>query len=59
MLRNYKRNETLVNLELVPDNIKNQINEKFDNYKIPSRSGLLNYFIKNRLKLLIDKIGEF
>lgn len=59
MLRNYKRNETLVNLELVPDNIKNQINEKFDNYKIPSRSGLLNYFIKNRLKNLVDKIGEF
>ena len=58
MLRNYKRNETLVNLDLVPDNIKNQINEKYDNYEIPPRSGLLNYFIKNKLKLLIDKIGE-
>ena len=59
MLRNYHRNEVLVNLEKVPDNIKNQVNEKFDNYKIPPRSGLLNYFIKNRLKLLTDKIGEF
>lgn len=59
MLRNYHRNEVLVNLEKVPDNIKNQVNEKFDNYKIPARSGLLNYFIKNRLKLLTDKIGEF
>jgi len=59
MLRNFHRNETLVNLEKVPDNIKNQVNEKFDNYNIPPRNGLLNYFIKNRLKLLTDKIGEF
>ena len=59
MLRNYKRNETLVNLDFVPDNIKNEINHKYNTYKIPSRSGLLNYFIKKRLKLLMDKIGEF
>ena len=59
MLRNYKRNESLVNLALIPSAIVNQINEKYDNYKVPSRSGLLNYFIKNRLKLLMDRIGEF
>ena len=59
MLRNYKRNESLVNLALIPSAIVNQINEKYDNYKIPPKSGLLNYFIKNRLKLLMDKIGEF
>ena len=59
MLRNYKRNESLVNLALIPSAIVNQINEKYDNYKVPSRSGLLSYFIKNRLKLLMDRIGEF
>ena len=59
MLRNYKRNESLVNLDLIPSAIINRIHEKYDNYKIPPKSGLLNYFIKNRLKLLMDKIGEF
>ena len=59
MLRNYKRNENLVNLSCIPKAIVNQINEKYDNYKLPQRSGLLNYFIKNRLKNLVDKIGEF
>ena len=59
MLRNYKRNESLVNLALIPSAIVNQINEKYDNYRIPPRSGLLNYFIKNRLKNLTDRIGEF
>ena len=34
-------------------------NEKYDNYRIPPRSGLLNYFIKNRLNELMDNIGDF
>ena len=34
MLRNYKRNESLVNLDLIPSAIVNQVNEKYDNYKI-------------------------
>ncbi len=59
MLKNYRRNESLVDLEKVPDQIVEKIMNEYDNYKIPKRNGLLNYFIKNRLKNLMDVIGEF
>ena len=59
MLRNYKRNEQLVDLDFVPDEIRNEVNRQYDEYEIPDRKGLLNYFIKNRLKLLTECIGDF
>ena len=59
MLRNYKRNEQLVDLECVPENIRAEVNRQYDEYAIPERKGLLNYFIKNKLKLLTEHIGEF
>jgi hypothetical protein len=59
MLRNYKRNEQLVSLDLVPSEISDQVLEQYDNYVVPDRKGLLNYFIKSKLKLLTEHIGEF
>ena len=59
MLRNYKRNEQLVDLDCVPDNICAEVNRQYDEYELPDRKGLLTYFIKNRLKLLTECIGDF
>lgn len=59
MMRNYMRNLDLVDLKRVPNNVKDQVNSMYDNYVIPERKGLLNYFIKNKLKLLTECIGEF
>jgi hypothetical protein len=59
MLRNYKRNEALVDLEMVPESIADQIIEQYNTYQVPKRGGLLNYFIKNKLKNLMDSIGDF
>lgn len=59
MLRNYKRNEQLVDLDCVPDNIRAEVNRQYDEYELPDRKGLLTYFIKNRLKLLTECIGDF
>lgn len=59
MLRNYKRNEMLVDLTQTPDNIKQAIVDKYDNYEVPKRSGLLNYFIEKRLRGLMDSIQDF
>lgn len=59
MLRNYRRNEQLVDLELVPEDISDQILDQYKNYEVPKKSGLLNYFIKNKLKNLMDSIGDF
>jgi hypothetical protein len=59
MLRNYRRNEQLVDLEMVPQEIATQIMEQYLSYEVPKKSGLLNYFIKNKLKNLMDSIGDF
>ena len=59
MLRNYKRNEALVNLDMIPQEIQTQINNQYDEYQIPERKGMLNYFIKKRLKNLMEHVGEF
>lgn len=59
MLRNYRRNEVLVDLDMVPSEIVSKINEAYDNYMPAKKRGLLNYFIKFKLKNLVEHIGEF
>ena len=59
MLRGYKRNQTLVDLDYTPETIKSKIVDAYDNTKPSSRQKLLTYFIENRLKTLIPIIDEF
>ena len=59
MLRGYKRNQTLVDLDYTPESIKSKIIDAYDNTKPNSRQKLLTYFIENRLKNLIPIIDEF
>ena len=59
MLRGYKRNQQLVDLDFVPENIQNEVLEKFNNYELNGRGKIFNYFIKKRLKNLMDVIQEF
>jgi 5'-3' exonuclease len=57
-LRNYKRNQRLIDLEFVPDDIKAQTLEQY-NTQIKDRSKLFNYFIQYQLKNLMEHINEF
>lgn len=59
MLRNYRRNEVLVDLEFVPDYISDKVLETYENWTPAPRKGLINYFIKKKLKYLIEHIGDF
>ena len=58
MLRNYKRNQRLIDLEFVPDETKTQTLEQY-NTQIKDRSKLFNYFIQYQLKNLMEHINEF
>lgn len=58
-LRNWNRNRTLIDLEMVPDDIREQILDQFNEQENRDRSRLFNYFIANKLKNLTEKIGEF
>ena len=59
MLRNYQRNKTLIDLECIPSDLKVKILEDYQNAEHGDRSKLLNYFIKKRLKNLMNNIGDF
>jgi 5'-3' exonuclease len=55
----FSRNQTLIDLTFIPQNIKESIIHTYDNVVVPSRSKLLNYFIEKKLKNLMDVIEEF
>jgi 5'-3' exonuclease len=59
MLRGYKRNQMLVDLDFVPESLKQQIVVAYDTMKPANKQKMLNYFIQNRLKNLIEVIDEF
>lgn len=59
LLRGYKRNQMLVDLDYIPENIKKAIVDTFDNAKVGSKQKLLNYFIEKKLRNLIEVLDEF
>ena len=57
--RNFIRNKQLIDLSMIPDNIKKEVNNKYNGETGKNRSKLFNYFIEHNLKLLMENIGEF
>jgi hypothetical protein len=57
--RNYARNKQLIDLSMIPVNIKEKIIESYENQNLKSRDKMFNYFITNKLKNLMEHIGEF
>jgi hypothetical protein len=57
--RNYARNKMLIDLSQVPDHLKEKILEEYNSENTKDRSQLLGFFMKNRLRLLTESIGEF
>jgi hypothetical protein len=56
---NYVRNATLIDLTMIPKDIKEKIINTYSDTKPASRQKLLNYFIEKKLKNLMDVIEEF
>ena len=59
VFRNFKRNEQLIDLTKIPANISEQIMESYKAQHGKKPNGLMNYFIANRLKNLMENVGEF
>lgn len=59
MFRNFSRNETLIDLTKIPENLRSKILDTYDEAKGNSRQKFMNYMIANRLKNLIEVIDEF
>ena len=59
MMNGWNRNQEVIDFEFIPPPMILEILEQYKTQVTPSRSGLLNYFVKHRLKMLIEHIGDF
>jgi len=59
MLRGYKRNEMMINLDLIPIELQNEIIMTYENQIPARRSNIMNYFMDKRLRNLTENIGDF
>jgi 5'-3' exonuclease len=59
MLRNFSRNEMLIDLTKIPENLKETILKEYDEAKSHNKQKLMNYMITHRLKNLMEVIDEF
>lgn len=59
MLRNWKRNQQLVDLSFIPQHIRTQVMDRYKEQAGKGRDKLFNYFIDKKLKNLLTDIGQF
>ena len=57
-VRNYHRNQQLVDLSFIPEKIQNSIINTFTEQPTKDKSQLLNFFINNKMKQMIEHIEE-
>ena len=59
MLRNYKRNELLIDLTQIPESLQQTIVTTYESTTAKTKQVFMNYMIANRLKNLLEVIDEF
>ena len=57
--RGWDRNKTLIDFNCIPKEINDDILNQYNKEKIHQRGQLMNYFIKHRLKYLMENMGDF
>lgn len=57
--KNYSRNSQLIDLAHIPQSIRTSVLEQYDQQKNKPRDKLFNYFIANKLKLMMENINDF
>ena len=59
MLRNYKRNQQLIDFEFIPTEIQQAVVSIYNEQANKGREKLFNYFVQFKLKHLLTDIGDF
>lgn len=57
--RNYDRNKLLVDFTSIPQEVKSSIINTFEASALNDKSKLLDYFIANRMKMMLEHLEEF
>jgi len=58
-LRNYKRNQQLIDLSKIPESVSGSIMEEYNKQANKKAPELMNYFIQHKLKNLMEHINEY
>ena len=58
-LARLERNRNMIDFERIPENVQESIISKFESLQPKNKSQLMNYFVKNRMKLLLESLSEF
>jgi 5'-3' exonuclease len=59
MLRGFKRNQMLVDMDYIPETIKSLIVDAYENVQVGNKQKLMNYFIEKRLTNLLEGLQDF
>jgi len=59
LLRNWKRNQQMIDLDFVPEDIRRQVLEQYESEAGKTRAKLVNFFISRGLKNLHSSINDF
>jgi hypothetical protein len=59
MLSRYNRNQMMIDMSKIPENIKTAVMESYHAQANKSREHLFNYFIQHRLKNLMSDLNQF
>ena len=59
LLRNWKRNEQLIDLTFTPADIQQKILEEFEKESNKGKEKLLPYLISKKLKTLTEQVCDF
>jgi 5'-3' exonuclease len=57
--RNYMRNKQIVDLDCIPSHISEAVVNKYNEEAGKDRSKLFNYFLKYKLKHMMENVGDF
>lgn len=59
MLRNFRRNEMLIDFNFIPSEIAGSISKAFDECETPSRGKLFDYLVSQKMSQLVECVDEF
>jgi hypothetical protein len=58
-IRNFERNQKLVDFSFIPADVKNAIINNYTGQPDKNKSMLLNFFIEHKMKNMLELIEEF
>ena len=56
---NWNRNQLMIDMNMIPEEVESSILDEYNKEPIGKRRNMLNYFIQNKLKILMEHIEEF